>query len=189
MKNSIKIGAIALSLFSFLNMHSNAQTTEQTENYSSGIRLSIGTDVGIPLGSLKNNYDWDLGGSIQADLPIVNNQLYLTINSGYNNFFAKNSFTQNDLNMIPVKGGLKYFPVRWLYLQGEAGASFITNKNSIGIDKSAVFVYAPQAGVLVNAGGKNYLDVGFRFEGNAKFYDSGKTNNFLALRIAYAFSL
>ena len=189
MKNSIKICVIALSLFSFVSLHSNAQTTTKTETYGSGIRLSIGVEAGIPVGSLKDAYDWNFGGSAQADFPIIKDQFYATINSGYNNFFAKNSSNLDDLHLIPVKAGLKYFPVKGFYVQGEAGASFLTNKNGIGADKSAVFVYAPQVGVLLNIGGHNYIDAGFRFEGNTKFYDAGKTNNFLGLRVAYAFDL
>lgn len=189
MENSIKISVITLALFSFLSMRSNAQTAKKTESYGSGIRLSIGADGGIPVGSLKDNYDWNFGGSIQGDFPIIKDQLYATVNGGYNNFFAKNSSSLNDIHMIPVKGGLKYFPLKCLYLQGEAGASFITNKNDLGFNKSAVFVYAPQVGLLFCLGGKNYIDAGIRFEGNTKFDDGGKTNNFLCLRVAYAFIL
>lgn len=188
MKNSIKIGVITLSLFSFANLYVNAQTTTKTENSASGIRLSFGVEAGIPVGSLKDGYDWSFGGSAQADFPIIKDQFYVTINGGYNNFFAKNN-NSNDLHLIPVKAGLKYFPVKCFYVQGEAGATFLTNKASIGGDKSAVFVYAPQIGVLLNIGGNNYIDAGFRFEGNTKFYDQGKTNNFLGLRVAYAFNL
>jgi hypothetical protein len=86
----------------------------------------------------------------------------------------------NDTHTIPVKGGMKCFPLKFLYIEGEAGASFITDKNSLGYDKSGVFVYAPQAGVLLNVGGKNHIDAGFKFEGNSKFYDGGKTNNFFS---------
>jgi hypothetical protein len=189
MKNSIKISVVTLAFFSFLSLHSSAQTTDKTETYASGIRLSIGADGGIPVGSLRENYNWNLGGSIQGDFPIVKNQLYATVNGGYDDFFAKDSYSTSDIRMIPVKGGLKYFPLKFLYIQGEAGASFITNKNSLGYDKSAVFVYAPQIGVLLNVGGKNYIDAGVRFEGDSKFYDGGKTNNFFALRVAYAFNL
>jgi hypothetical protein len=189
MKTSIKISVAVAAFFSFLSLHSIAQTTSKTETYASGIRLSIGADAGIPVGSLRDNYNWNLGGSVQGDFPIVKDQLYATVNGGYNNFYAKNSFTTSDIHMIPVKGGLKYFPVKFLYIQGEAGASFITNKNDLGFNKSAVFVYAPQVGVLLNVGGKNYIDAGVRFEGNTKFYDGGNTNNFFALRVAYAFNL
>ena len=115
--------------------------------------------------------------------------MYAVVTGGYNNFFAKTSNNLDDIHMIPVKAGLKFFALKNVYVQGEAGASFITNKNDLGFSKSAVFAYTPQAGVLFNVGGKNYIDAGFRFEGNTKFSDGGKTNNFLGLRVAYAFNL
>ncbi|HTD40821.1 MAG TPA: hypothetical protein VK671_09390 [Mucilaginibacter sp.] len=190
MKNSIKISVAAIALLSFFGLRSNAQTTtSKTESYASGIRLSVGADAGIPVGSLKNAYDWNLGGSIQGDFPILKNQLYATINGGYSNFFAKSQYTIPDIHLIPVKAGLKYFIIKQVYIQGEAGVSFLTNKNDVGADKSTVFVYAPQAGVLLNVGGKNYIDAGFRFESNQKFFDGGSTSNFLAIRVAYAFNL
>jgi hypothetical protein len=111
------------------------------------------------------------------------------VNSGYNNFFAGNATNLNDLHLIPVKAGLKYFPVTNFYVQGEAGTAFLLNKNNAGADKSAAFVYAPQLGVLLNVGGKNYIDAGFRFESNLKFYDGGSASNFFAIRVAYAFNL
>jgi hypothetical protein len=190
MKKSIKICVVAIALFFYFSFQSNAQTSSsKTEFYGSGIRLSIGADGGIPVGALNTGYNWSLGGSIQADFPIVKDQLYATLNSGYNNIFASNQYNLPEIQSIPVKAGLKYFIIRQVYIQGEAGASFLTNKNSLGADKSAVFVYAPQAGVLLNVRGKNYIDAGFRFESNQKFFNGGSTANFLALRVAYAFNL
>src|SRR5476651_1623185 len=124
MKNSIKISVVTLAFFSFVGLHASAQTTGKTDTYASGIRLSIGADAGIPVGSLRDNYNWNLGGSIQGDFPIIKDQLYATVNGGYDNFYAKNSNSLSDIHTIPVKGGLKYFPVKFLYIQGEAGASF-----------------------------------------------------------------
>lgn len=190
MKKSIKISVVAFAFLSFLSLYSNAQTTaSKTESYGSGIRLSVGADAGVPVGSLNSAYNWSLGGSLQGDFPIVKDQLYATLNSGYNNIFAKGQNAIPDIHLIPVKAGLKYFFIKQVYIQGEAGISFLTDKNMLGANKSAVFVYAPQAGVVLNIGGKNYIDAGFRFESNQKFYDGGNTANFLALRVAYAFGL
>lgn len=187
MKNSIKITILTLAICSFLGRNVKAQSIAGTETYASGIRLSIGADAGIPVGSLRNGYKWNFGGSVQADFPLINDQLYITLNSGYNNLFAKNRPNLNDIHLIPVKAGLKYFPVKILYVQGEAGASFLTNNSKN--EKSATFVYAPQVGVLIPVGSNNYIDAGFRFEGNSKFYENGKSSNLLAIRIAYAFNL
>ena len=189
MKNSIKISVTVIALFTFFSLRSNAQTSAKTDSYSSGIRLSIGADGGIPVGSLNNTYNWSFGGSIQGDFPIVKDQLYATLNAGYNAIFARNQYSLPDIHLIPVKAGLKYFILKLVYIQGEAGVSFQTDRKNLTADKTAVFVYAPQAGVLLNLGGKNYLDAGFRFESNQNFFDGGTTTNFLALRVAYAFNL
>jgi hypothetical protein len=71
MKTSVKISAAVAVFFSFVSLHSIAQTTSKTETYASGISLSIGADAGIPVGSLKDNYNWNLRGSIQGDFPII----------------------------------------------------------------------------------------------------------------------
>jgi len=189
MKNSIKISVIVIALFTFFSLRSNAQTSSTAGSYGSGIRLSIGADGGVPVGSLNKTYNWNFGGSIQGDFPIVKDQFYATLNAGYNAIFASNQYSLPDIQLIPVKAGLKYFIVKQVYIQGEAGVSFLTNKNSLNTDKTAVFVYAPQAGVLLNLGGKNYIDAGIRFESNQKFFNGGNTSNFLALRFAYAFGL
>ena len=92
MKISIKISVVLIALFTFFSLRSNAQTTAKTDSYGSGIRLSIGADGGIPVGSLNNIYNWSFGGSVQSDFPIVKDQIYATLNAGYNEIFAKNQF-------------------------------------------------------------------------------------------------
>lgn len=190
MKKSIKTVVAIVALLAFFSLHSNAQTSaSKTESYGSGIRLSVGADAGVPVGSLNTAYNWSLGGSVQGDFPIIKDRLYATLNAGYNAIFANNQYNVPDIHLIPVKAGLKYFIIKQVYIQGEAGVSFLTNKTDLGADNTAVFVYAPQAGVLLNIGGKNYIDAGFRFESNQKFFDGGSTSNFLAIRVAYAFGL
>lgn len=191
MKSLIKTSVLTLSLSIFFTVTSKAQDTPAESPKKSGIILSIGPDAGIPIGSFKDSYDWNLGGSIQADFPVVEDKLYVTVNAGYTNFFAKDDLAAitEDLQLIPLKAGLKYFPVDNFYLQGEAGTSLIANKEDVLADKSATFVYAPQIGYQFQLGGNNYIDAGVRFEGNTKFIDNGKSNNFLGLRVAYAFGL
>jgi hypothetical protein len=198
-KSTIKTGVFSLLMASFA-LTSKAQTTpsSSTSNSFSTIgakqefRLSAGPDAGIPLGGFSNAYDWNLGGSIQADIPVVRD-LFITVNAGYNNFFVKKNQSKvpdKNLELIPVKAGLKYFPGgSFFYVQGEAGASFLANKTDLKADKSAAFVYAPQVGVLLKLAEKNYIDLGIRFEGTSSFYNSGNSNNFLGLRAAYAFGL
>jgi hypothetical protein len=192
MKATLKIGIVSALLVSSTFV-SKAQTSPSGAGSKQEFRLSAGPEAGIPLGDLSNGYNWNFGGSIQADIPVIRN-LYVTVNAGYNNFFVKKDHqadvVDKNLQLIPVKAGLKYFPVgNIFYVQGEAGASFLANKSDLGADKSAAFVYAPQVGVLLKLAPKNYIDLGVRFESTAAFYNGGNTNNFLGLRAAYAFGL
>jgi hypothetical protein len=191
MKTTLKIG-IAAALLVSSTLVGKAQSSSPSASSKQEFRLSVGPEAGIPLGDLSNGYNWNFGGSIQADIPVIHN-LYVTVNAGYNNFFVKNhqaDVVDKNMQLIPVKAGLKYFPGGSIfYVQGEAGASFLANKSDLGANKSTAFVYAPQVGVLLKLAGKNYIDLGVRFESTAAFYDGGNTNNFLGLRAAYAFGL
>jgi hypothetical protein len=191
MKTTLKIGIVAALLVSS-TLVGKAQSSSPSASSKQEFRLSVGPEAGIPLGDLSNGYNWNFGGSIQADIPVIHN-LYVTVNAGYNNFFVKKNLADGidkNMQLIPVKAGLKYFPGGSIfYVQGEAGASFLANKSDLGANKSTAFVYAPQVGVLLKLAPKNYIDLGVRFESTAAFYDGGNTNNFLGLRAAYAFGL
>lgn len=200
MKNVFKISTIALAFAAFA-FTAKAQTTPTSANTSSdGVKFSIGVDAGLPTGNFSNAYNWNLGGSVQADIPVVSKQLYVTVNAGYDNFFGKNALTvttpngsavvdQPNLQLLPVKAGLKFFPVAGFYIQGEAGAAFALNKSDVGYDKSAAFIWAPQIGYQFNVGGNNYIDAGVRYLGSTDFIsnDSNSKVNFVGLRVAYGF--
>jgi hypothetical protein len=195
MKSTLKISALILA-FAGLSFGAKAQTTSATaksSTSSNGVILSIGVDAGIPSGNLSNGYNWNLGGSVQADIPVAQ-QLFITINAGYNNIYGKDNaygtaLPAPNIQLLPVKAGLKFFPVNNFYIQGEAGAAFALNKSDIGFDNTAAFVYAPQIGVQFPLGGKSFIDAGVRYEGTTKFttdVDNSKVN-FFGLRVAYAF--
>ncbi|MBB5396987.1 MULTISPECIES: outer membrane beta-barrel protein [unclassified Mucilaginibacter] len=194
MKSTLKIATLALA-FAGLSFAANAQTTTTSTTTNGGIRYSIGVDAGVPVGDLKDTHNWNLGGSVQADIPVAT-QLFVTVNAGYNNIFGKKNVGGvaaadiTDIKLLPVKAGLKFFPVQNFYIQGEAGASFLLNSDDTYKDKSVAFVYAPQIGVQfpVSASG-NFIDAGVRYEATTKFnsaLDSSKPS-FLGVRVAYGF--
>ena len=197
MKNSFKIAALALTFAAF-TFSAKAQTTTPTPTTTttttaSGVRYSIGVDAGIPTGKLSDSYNWNIGGSIQADIPVANN-LFVTVNAGYNSIMGKKNIDgtgidATNIQLLPVKAGLKYFVVSNFYVQGEAGAAFLLNKSDLGDNKTAAFVYAPQIGYQFQLGGKSYIDAGVRYEASTKFdsqFDDSKVN-FFGLRVAYGF--
>jgi hypothetical protein len=194
MKSTLKISALVLA-FAGLTSGALAQTSSATTTKTSnGVILSIGVDAGIPTGNLNNGYNWNIGGSVQADIPVLPQQLFVTINAGYNSIQGKDNaygtgLTATNIQLLPVKAGLKFFPVSHFYIQGEAGAAFALNKSDLGFNNTAAFIYAPQIGYQFPLGGKNFIDAGVRYEGSTQF-TSGDDNsqvNFVALRLAYAF--
>jgi len=199
MKTTFKISALVLAFAGFA-LGAKAQTTTsttttKTSDDPNGIVISIGADAGIPTGKLNDAYNWNIGGSVQADIPVVPHQLFVTVNAGYNSIqgkkdlFGVQGVDATNIQLLPVKAGLKYFPISHFYVQGEAGAAFALNKSDVGFDKSAAFVYAPQLGYQFPLGGKSYLDAGVRYEASTKFnsaVDNSKVN-FFGLRVAYAF--
>ena len=196
MKTTSKIG-IVTTLFLGLAFASRAQTTapagSSTGSSSSGNewRLSVGPEVGLPIAGFSNAYSWYIGGSAQLDIPVAN-KLYVTVNAGYEDLMVKNGeFPGRNLQLIPAKAGLKYFLLdNFLYVQAQAGATFLGNKTDALADKSAGFTYSPQVGVLLKIANKNYIDVGFRYEQVVNgFYNGGTNLSTLGLRVAYTFGL
>jgi len=195
MKTLLKNTTILAGLIA-VSFAGHAQTTSQTTTTSSnGIIYSVGVDGGFSAGSFKSTNKWDLGGSIQADIPVAS-QFFLDINAGYLNFYGKNnvygSGTQAaPVHLIPVKAGLKYFVLQDIYVQADAGIGFATNKSDLDYQRTAAFLYTPQVGMQLPIGKKQFIDAGLYYEASTKFtsnVDNTKLN-FFGLRAAYAFGL
>jgi hypothetical protein len=172
MKTSIKTAALIVAVMGD-TLASKAQTTKTFT--SNGIIYSLCVESGLVLGSAKDLHKWNLGGSVGAEIPVAE-QFFATINTGYqNNFGQKNvlgtGLTAADDHLIPVKAGLKYFPIAPLYIQGEAGALFSLNKKDAGYTKSTAFLYTPTIGVMLPLGSGSFLVAGVQYEGSTKFND------------------
>jgi len=194
MKKSIKNSVLVIGLLGLV-MGAKAQTSSSTATSSgpNGIIYSIGADGGLTTGASRDLHKWEFGGSIEADIPVVKS-LYISVNAGYNNFFNNDAATGSsvsDINLLPVKAGLKYFPVSCFYIQGEAGAAFALNKSSVGYSNTAAFIYSPQLGFVFHLGGRSYLDAGVYYESSSDFTTNADQSkiNFFGLRAAYAFTI
>lgn len=195
MNTSKKITTIILSLIGFAGIADAQTTTSQTPSTPNSIIYSIGADGGFAAGSFKHANKWDVGGSLQVDVPIATS-LFFTANAGYLNFFGKKDFNGTgqsapDIHLLPVKAGLKYFVAGIVYAQAEAGAAFALNKSDVGYTKTAAFLYTPQLGILLPLSGKSYLDAGAYYEASTKFSNNTDNTkvNFFGVRLAYAFSV
>lgn len=147
---------------------SNAQT--KTEPYRLGVGLNLGA-------ANSTGYNVTLGGDLKLQKDITK-VISASLATGYTNFFPNKNkgFTQN-FGFVPLKAGIKFFPVSGVYLGGELGAAFGVEKNS-----GTSFLYAPAVGITFN---KNY-DLSARYEALNR---NNVTLSHIALRLAYAFTL
>jgi hypothetical protein len=183
----------ALSAFLFTgSLTLNAQTNEKTPEARKGIRISAGIDVLSPVGkNTKSLYDGGYGFSIQTEMPLLNDKLFLTANNTFTTLYAKEDAADKpiigDMKRLSFRAGLRYFPVSNFYLQGEAGSSMLTNKSDFTGGKTYAFTFSPRAGYLLDLGGPSSLDLSARYEQTGAHYSSGKSVSSLGFRAAYAY--
>ncbi len=172
MKTTRTIKATILaSMALFLTSVGFAQNTKP-ETDSKALRLGFGFSAGVPT---EDFYSIALGGDVRLQQDFSTN-LSATLGVGYTNFSVKGNNT-GSVGFIPVKAGIKVFPVQRFYLSGELGAAFGTDDG-----QKTAFVYAPGVGIGFNNG----LDLGLRYEG---FAANNSNIGQVALRIAYGFNL
>lgn len=168
MKRSIKMiasAAAAAALFFFTN--ANAQNMEPAGD-SRETRLGIGLNLGVPT---TDGYDFAIGGDVRLQKDFSGNLSGL-LSAGYTAF----TYDGGSSGFIPVKAGVKIFPVTKFYFSGELGAGFPTEGGK------TAFIWAPGLGYGFNNG----LDLGLRYESFE--YKNGNIGQ-VALRIAYGFML
>ncbi len=178
------IAAVAAMFILITASQSQAQTITKrkvSKDSKSIFRLGLGLEGAYPT---KNFSNFELGGTARLQYDLANN-LSLTLTSGLYHFFAENGkvlvtdkgIYTNDLNIIPVKVGLKSFFAPNFYLSGETGAGF-----ELDHAQETKLILAPGIGYAGNKG----LDIGLRYENF-----SGNHNNYglIGLRVAYGFKL
>jgi hypothetical protein len=162
-------------------------------------RISLGLDAAFPQGGFADSYSFGLGASLQVDFPI-NEALYFTANLAYDSYFPNNKDIVGNpqaiagvdlpnLNVLPLKVGLKWFIIRTFYVQAEGGEALLLNKSVQYANYSTAFTYTPQIGILFKLNNRKYLDVGFRYERMQSFFSGYSSTNFLALKVAYGLNL
>ncbi|HEY0055931.1 MAG TPA: hypothetical protein VGB63_11280 [Pedobacter sp.] len=156
----------------FITNSVNAQTKEPSGD-SHDTRLGIGLSLGLPT---NDDYNVAVGGDLRLQKDFYSNVSGL-LSLGYTNFSRKDELGGGSVGFVPLKVGVKIFPMARFYFSGEVGAAFGTDE-----DQETAFVYAPGIGLGFNNG----IDLGLRYEG---FSQNGGNLGQVALRIAYGFNL
>jgi hypothetical protein len=181
MKKTTKSLAILLTALAlFTGVRSNAQSIEKNK-----LRFGIGLDGLLPVGNFSNDAKFGLGITPRLQYG-VNNNVAITFTTGLYHFFPKDHYFNDgttsykyswDLDLIPVKVGIKAFVSSNIYVSADAGIGFQVD-NGGGDSK------------FMSSGGIGYAskkwDVGLRYE---SFVGNGYRNGILGLRVAYGFGL
>ncbi|MBC7914190.1 MAG: hypothetical protein H7Y07_08705 [Pyrinomonadaceae bacterium] len=171
-RNTSKLIISALGFAALLfTTQVNAQT--ETKGDSKDVRLGLGLSVGIPT---NDAYNIAVGGDLRLQKDFYSNVSGI-LSLGYTNFSIKDALGGGSIGFLPLKVGVKVFPMERVYFSGELGAAFGTDKG-----QETSFVYAPGVGIGFNNG----LDLGLRYEGLS---NNGVNLGQVALRLAYGFNL
>lgn len=138
---------------------------------NNSLRLGIGADIGS---TLKDPARLAAGIDARLQAPFGNGFSGI-LTTGYYQFFKNDHIAATGI--VPIKLGLKYFPVKNVYIAGEVGVGLVTSEN-----QSSTFLYSPSVGLAF----ANGFDLSLKYEDYTKF--DGYASQ-LALRFAYGFKL
>ncbi|RWY51020.1 hypothetical protein [Mucilaginibacter gilvus] len=176
------LSATFIAVALFIGTSASAQSITKSK-----LRFGIGVDGLLPVGSFTDAANFGIGLTPRLQYGIADN-VALTFTSGFYHFFTKPIYLpqgvlgagermQNDLDIIPVKAGLKAFVSSNLYVGAEVGVGFEVD-NGGGNSK---LIVSPAIGYA-----SKKWDIGLRYE---SFSGQGQNYGLLGLRIAYGFGL
>jgi hypothetical protein len=175
------LAAFLILIGSLVFTNSNAQSLPKNT-----FRFGIGLDGLLPVGNLSNTANFGLGLTPRLQYGVADN-VALTFTAGLYHFFTKKlyinegfgagSSIENDLDIVPVKIGLKAFVLPNIYIAGEAGLGFEVEDGG-GPTK---LIVSPGIGYA-----SKKWDLGVRYE---NFSGGNYSYGVIGLRIAYGFGL
>jgi hypothetical protein len=155
---------------------------------SSGAKLGVGLEFGLPVGDFAEGTSIGFGGSGKAEIPLTSD-FNFTLTAGYITYYLEKPYrdffkaigSDPYLGYVPLKVGGKYYFSRNVYTEAEVGASIGTNNSS-----GTAFIYAPGLGVSFPVNNMHDVDFGIRYESWSK---NGSNIGQVAFRLAYTFGL
>lgn len=163
MKKVFLIAAISAISFAGFSQKSDNST-----------KISIGAELGLPVGDMSAITSLNIGISAQADFNVAS-QIDLTLNAGYIKYLGKDG--GDGFGVIPVLGGVKYHFSDKLYGSAQLGISFI---NWGGGETVSNFTFVPGIGYQVS----DNFDLLLKYN---SISDNGGSINCLGIRAAYTF--
>jgi len=146
-------------------------------------KWNFGLDLGLPLGDLHDAYSSVIGASVKYEYPL-STSTFVTLSAGYNRYLFTDylkqyfkSFGENRTSkgMIPIKIGVKHYFGGNLFVDGQIGREYSTQKNG-----GSSFIYAPGVGYTF----KNGFEAGVSFNG---YRENNSNSSVAALRLGFRF--
>ncbi len=177
MKNKIVVSLVVLSVFVCTQTMAQGRPS-----------LSVGAELGIPVGDLDKTQKIGVGGSLKAAFPIFEGGAF-TLSGGYIAFSGDENTTSNGtiikrpaLNFIPIKAGLRYMLTpAGFYMEPQLGYTSINTKSE-NTSATGGFTYAYNIGYMLN----RQIDISTRYEGVSR---KNSNLNHIGFRLAYNFGL
>ncbi len=122
------------------------------------LRISLGPDISLPLGTLKTTNSLGLVGTLQLAYP-VSEKIRVVTSLGGGSFQAKSYddgyYTSNypTIGLLQYKLGAQFFVVDKLFFTAKLGISYVTQKGS----STFGFTYSPFIGYEFSKGGDVYI--------------------------------
>jgi hypothetical protein len=177
-------------LFIFLLSGASLNCIAQTKPVS---QLSIGPEMGDPVGAISSVYGTAIGASVKFEAPLSNPRFLFTITAGITDYIVRLDYVAPvnagvktsipPLTYVPLEIGGKYYFSKISYVEGDVGLS--SNINSAIVNAKEAFIFAPIIGFTAPVyKHKSKIDIGLRYEGRI---ESGGTVSQIAIRAAYRF--
>jgi len=119
------------------------------------LAVSIGSELTIPGNS---SYQLGIGASVKLEFPIAK-RMSISATGNFTHVFDNSNVIFGGDEFIPIKLGVRYYPISSLYVEGEGG---VTLKTDIVQQQLATFSIG--SGVIAPLGKHGGLDMGFRYE-------------------------
>src|SRR5579862_9933375 len=187
---------LTLSIFFSLVVAANAQSGK-------GISLSLGPELDIPFntttydyGNVRDTYQDGVGFVLKAELPI-SRTVFFTGSAGFawypsNTHFnlevpgpngsGAYNFTVPPYKFVPLKAGLQYYFVKYLYVEGECGFAVATTYYS-----NTNFIYSGGTGAVIPLTTRSRLDLHIRYERGFEVHYYPLPMSQLSIGAAYKF--
>ena len=142
------------------------------KSQNTALKFGGGLNLGIPVHNLSGS-SVAIGADFLAHYAVTS-QVAITGDFGYNALFAKNGGGTS--NIIPLRAGIRIYPVENVYFLGKIGAGFISSNGS-SVTSTA---YSLGAGYSVN----KKVEIGASYDG----YSKNGTIGLLNLRLGFFFN-